>query len=142
MKTIYLLPGDDLTHAREIRTAVFVDEQGFENEFDSTDPIAHHVLIYDEGAPVGTARFFPDDKIENRYIIGRIAVLKDYRGKGYGRDLVLAAEDYAAKNLGGTSFYLGAQEQAAGFYKKLGYKVCGEMYLDEKTPHLPMEKAL
>lgn len=35
--------------AKDIRTAVFIDEQGFKNEFDGIDDTAKHILIYHNG---------------------------------------------------------------------------------------------
>ena len=71
--------------AKDIRTAVFIDEQGFKNEFDEIDDTAKHILIYHDGKAVGVARFFSEDGKE--YHIGRVAVLKPYRKYGYGKEI-------------------------------------------------------
>ena len=71
--------------AKYIRTAVFIDEQGFKNEFDEIDDTAKHILIYHDGKAVGVARFFSKDGKE--YHIGRVAVLKPYRKYGYGKEM-------------------------------------------------------
>ena len=62
--------------AKNIRIEVFMKEQGFENEFDEIDTISHHIVVFDEGKPIGTCRFFKEN---NHYTIGRVAVLKKYR---------------------------------------------------------------
>ena len=67
------LPDD----AARIREEVFMKEQGFHDEFDNTDPTAAHIVLYIEGTPVGTCRFFPGQE-EGEYVIGRIAILKKY----------------------------------------------------------------
>ena len=46
---------------KQIRTDVFMKEQGFENEFDEIDEIAKFVLLSIDGKAVGTCRFFPSD---------------------------------------------------------------------------------
>lgn len=46
---------EDEKHIREI---VFIDEQGFENEFDNTDKTAYHVVAYENEKAVACARFF------------------------------------------------------------------------------------
>ena len=80
--------------ARKIRIEVFVEEQGFEEEFDSTDKIAKHFVLYVEGRAVATCRIFSEGA--GRFHLGRVAVLKSERGKGFGKALMLEAEEYAA----------------------------------------------
>ena len=78
--------------ARSIREIVFVDEQGFQEEFDSVDEFATSLVMYDNDKAVATCRYF---KLENdtAYLIGRIAVLKEYRGKGLGAMIIRSAEE-------------------------------------------------
>ena len=46
-------------YAKEIRRTVFVDEQGFHDEFDETDRAAAHIIAFDEDDnPVATCRIF------------------------------------------------------------------------------------
>ena len=71
--------------AKDIRQEVFVDEQGFKNEFDNIDNTAIHLVCYDKEKPIGTARIFYDEELKG-YHFGRIAVIKSYRGKGIGRE--------------------------------------------------------
>lgn len=124
--------------ARMIREAVFVREQGFQQEFDETDDIAVHIVAWDGTAPAGTCRVYPG---EDCFHIGRVAVLPRYRGTGLGRDLMHQAED-AIRSAGGTVADLSGQVQASGFYKKLGYVPVGDVYPDEGCPHIRMHKQL
>ena len=119
-----------------IRETVFIEEQKFEIEFDDTDDIATHIVMYLDNHPVGCCRLY---KQENEYHIGRIAVLKLYRGKGYGEKILLNAER-VAKEKGADSISLSAQVRASGFYEKLGYKKHGEIYFDEYCEHIAMKK--
>ncbi len=130
------LPDD----ARAIRQAVFVDEQGFEVEFDDTDDKAVHLVGYDNGKPVAVCRFFYDDE-HSSYMIGRIAVVKELRGKHLGEQMVLAAEKFI-KEIGGEKASLSAQLRASGFYEKLGYTKSGSEYYDEYCSHVLMSKEL
>ena len=77
---------------KQIRTDVFMKEQGFENEFDEIDETAKFVLLSIDGKAVGTCRFFPSD-IEGDAHIGRMAVRKLYRGQNLGSKIMLAAEN-------------------------------------------------
>ncbi|MDE6613981.1 MAG: GNAT family N-acetyltransferase [Clostridia bacterium] len=122
--------------ARAIREKVFVDEQGFQEEFDSADECATHILAFDGEVAVATCRFFKQD---NYYLIGRIAVLKDYRGKNIGRDMLRHAEE-SIKSMGGQEIRIHAQLRAQGFYEKLGYKPFGEYDYDGSCKHVWMKK--
>lgn len=119
-----------------IRETVFIKEQKFEIEFDDIDNIATHIVMYLDNKPVGCCRLY---KSNSEYHIGRIAVLKPYRGKGFGEKILLQAEK-VAKELGADSIKLSAQVRASGFYEKLGYKKYGEIYFDEYCEHIAMKK--
>ena len=119
-----------------IRETVFIEEQNFKTEFDETDDLATHIVMYLDDKPVGCCRLY---KQGNEYHIGRIAVLKPYRGKGYGEKVLLHAES-VAKEKGADTIKLSAQVRASGFYEKLGYKKYGEIYFDEYCEHIAMKK--
>ena len=119
-----------------IRETVFIEEQKFKIEFDDLDVIATHIVMYLDTQPVGCCRLY---KQENEYHIGRIAVLKPYRGKGCGEKILLEAEK-VAKEKGADCIKLSAQVRASGFYEKLGYKKYGEIYFDEYCEHIAMKK--
>lgn len=126
--------------AADIRKAVFVDEQGFQNEFDDIDNDAYHAVLFtDDKTPVACGRLFTSDG--KTYTIGRVAVIKEYRKKGLGEKIVTALES-KARELGGIETELSAQVRAKGFYEKLGYSPFGDEYLDEYCPHISMKKAL
>ena len=40
-----------------IRTAVFIDEQKFKEEFDETDKTCTHIVLYDNEKPIATFGF-------------------------------------------------------------------------------------
>ncbi len=126
--------------AAMIRRAVFMDEQGFVQEFDETDHLARHIVLFDGETPVAVCRFFPGDT-PGDYIVGRIAVMKPYRSRGLGAE-VLAEAEAAVFALGGTGIRLHAQVSAKGFYEKQGYAAYGEEDLDEDCPHIWMRKTL
>ena len=142
MEAITLQQGLSKTSpARLIRQAVFVEEQGFANEFDDTDDSAWHVVLSIDGEPAACGRTFPKEGCDGTYIIGRVAVLPPFRGRRAGRMLMGALEAQAQK-LGAQRIELSAQEQAMGFYQKLGYQAVGDLYNDEHCPHMLMVKTL
>ena len=79
MPTVTVKTKDNQKDAFEIRKSVFVEEQGYENEFDDIDNTCDYVTVYFDGNAVGTGRLFPDPAEPGTYIFGRIAVLKEYR---------------------------------------------------------------
>lgn len=128
-----------LEAAREIREKVFVEEQGFMDEFDDADASARHLVALDDGKPVGTCRFFPI--ADGAYVIGRIAVVAECRGKGIGALLVLAAEREIALS-GGSRAVIHGQTRVRSFYEKLGYTPFGDPDEEEGVPHIWLQKLL
>lgn len=130
------LPEDGL----RIRETVFVREQGFTDEVDEADAAAFHLVLYnEEGEPVATGRVFPGD--DRAYMIGRLAVLKEYRGLGLGQ-LSLEALERKALEEGAERTVLSSQCHAMGFYEKCGYTGSGDIYYEQACPHIHMEKPL
>ena len=120
-----------------IRTEVFIKEQKFRNEFDELDKVSTHLVIYDNEIPVGTCRFY---KVDNdKYVLGRIAVVCNYRGLGIGKMILEEAENYIVE-AGGKEINLSAQVRVQDFYIKMGYMSEGQPYLDEYCPHIAMKK--
>lgn len=125
---------------RRIREEVFVREQGFQEEFDSIDGFATHILVLSEGSPAGICRVFWDEG-RQQFLLGRVAVLRPFRMKGIGAALVKAAEQQV-RCMGGNSLHLHAQCRITGFYQALGYTAYGEIEDDQGCPHIWMEKQL
>lgn len=137
MEKVWFKPGEDFPLAAYIREEVFVKEQGYtmEEEFDDLDEKAYHLVLLDGEKPVATARLL--NLGNNEFKPGRIAVLKEYRGKNIGAELLTAVLE-KAKELGGKTFHIGAQTYAVGFYEKFGFKAYGEEYMDGRIPHIDM----
>ncbi len=123
-----------------IRTAVFMEEQGFQNEFDDTDERAVHFVIFDDNEPIGTCRVFASD-IPGVYILGRLAVVKEYRGHGVGVALVERAIEHV-REMGGMEIQLHSQLRMTGFYAKLGFIETSIIDDDEGCPHVWMTKGI
>lgn len=124
--------------AKKIREDVFIIEQGFVNEFDEVDKRAVHCLVFADGVPAATGRAYADDS-GSVYHIGRVAVLKKYRGLRLGAQVINALEQEIIKNRP-DRIELSSQTQAKGFYERLGYTACSEEYMDEHCPHILMSK--
>lgn len=125
--------------AKKIREEVFCNEQGFKNEFDETDNVSVHFVAFENDVPIATCRIYLNG--ENIYCIGRIAVIKAFRGKNIGARIIEEAENYIRKK-GGTKIIISAQTRVEEFYRKQGYLPDGEIYFDEYCPHIKMFKKL
>lgn len=125
------------TEAQRIRFAVFVEEQGVpaEIELDEMDEQCVHALAFEGGVAVGTGRLLPDGHI------GRMAVLKPWRGRGVGAAL-LRRLIQAARERGDREVVLSAQVHALGFYRRHGFTAQGEAYEEAGIPHQAMRLAL
>lgn len=132
---------EDIATCHAIRRAVFIEEQGIAEaeEWDDLDGQAIHLLAWQDGEAVGTARIFLDGSTGK---IGRVCVMPAARGAGLGRQLIKAAVDVLRSRHGVLQARLGAQVQAMGFYEKLGFAPVGEVYDDAGIPHQDMVRDL
>ena len=136
VQSYHILPEE----AIKIRTEVFIQEQGFQNEFNEIDLHAQHFVVFDLETPVATCRVFPTSE-PGIFMIGRVAVRLSYRKKGIGH-LVMSAAEENIRQSGGHCIRIFAQLQAQNFYSALGYHVIGSVFDDEGCPHIRMEKQL
>ena len=124
----------DRPRLAEVRREVFIEEQGVPEalEWDADDAGALHLLATDaEGRAIGCARLLPDGHI------GRMAVLRRWRGRGVGTALLVAALE-AARGQGHRTVRLSAQIHAAAFYAAAGFVAEGDEYLEAGIPHVAM----
>jgi predicted GNAT family N-acyltransferase len=123
--------GADLSR---VRHQVFVIEQGVpvELEIDGLDTQSTHVRACSpEGEVIGTARLLPDGHI------GRVAVLKTWRGRGIGQRMMDALIDQA-RYKGYSQVMVNAQISALSFYERLGFRLAGDEFMDAGIPHRRM----
>ncbi|AWT10108.1 MAG TPA: GNAT family N-acetyltransferase [Pseudomonas sp.] len=123
----------DNAELRRIREAVFIAEQAVppEQEWDADDAEAVHFLALEGGYPIGTARLLADGQI------GRVAVLRDWRGMNVG-DALMHAVIAEAERRGLTEQTLTAQVHATAFYERLGFEVVSDEFIEAGIPHVDM----
>ena len=128
----------DNRQLRTLRETVFIQEQHVpvELEWDGEDETAMHLLAEArDGSAIGTARMLPDGHI------GRVAVLREWRGHGVGNALMRTLFDLARQK-GMENVFLDAQVEAIGFYERLGFSAEGEVFMDAGIPHRHMKRSL
>ncbi len=116
-----------------IRLSVFVREQNvpLELEWDEDDHHATHILAWYNQQAVATARLLANGRI------GRMAVLKKWRGKGVGKTMLQYLLQLASQQSLPT-VHLSAQQHAVAFYEKHGFQINSECYMDAGIPHYTM----
>jgi len=124
--------------AGPLRFAIFVGEQNVPAgiELDDLDASCVHAIAYDvDGKAIGTGRLLPDGHI------GRMAVVKEWRRRVIGAEILEALTNEARKR-GHAEVVLSAQLQAAEFYREHGFVAEGKVYEDAGILHQKMRKKL
>lgn len=119
---------------KAIRKSVFIDEQHVprELEWDGRDTECIQFLASIDSTPVATARLTPEGQI------GRMAVLKDFRGNGFGSELLVAVLEQA-KHAGYAQVFLHAQVSVIKFYEQHGFTAEGNVFMDAGIKHRTMK---
>ncbi len=128
----------------QIRFTVFVREQGVPPEIeldtlDANDALCVHAVACDtDGNTIATGRLILDEPIPR---IGRMAVLRAWRRKGVGTEILekLCEE---AKRRGYSQVLLHSQTHATAFYFHHGFLSHGMEFTEAGIPHQEMRRAL
>ena len=150
IKTFNELTVDELYALLRVRSEVFVVEQDcVYQDMDGDDKQAIHVWLTEtvtEGVSeekkfegekvVALARVCPAGVHLPTISIGRVITTE--RGKGYGKQIMLAAIDVAQEHFGATSIDIEAQEYAKGFYEGVGFKQTSDTFMLDGIPHIKM----
>jgi predicted GNAT family N-acyltransferase len=124
--------------AGPLRFAIFVGEQNVPSgiELDDLDAKCLHAVAYDvDNKAIGTGRLLPDGHI------GRMAVVKEWRRRGIGAE-IMAALMAEARKRGHKEVVISAQLQAAEFYRELGFAAEGKVYPEAGILHQKMVRKL
>jgi len=127
----------EVANALQIRYEVFVAEQSVPVEREwipEEDARGTHLIVFLNNKPIATGRILITD---GKYSLGRIAVLKEHRGQGFGKDVTQRLCQRCFM-MGAEEVTLSSQTHAKSFYEKLGFEVCSEEYLDAGIPHVTM----
>ena len=136
-KTFSQLSTRELFEILKLRCAVFIVEQNCPyQDIDDIDLTAHHVFYEENGEILAYLRaFYPQGETEYARI-GRVISAK--RGIGMGAKVLAAGISASKEQLHAKLIFIEAQTYAIGFYEKAGFTVCGEEFLEDGIPHVPM----
>ncbi|KYQ93997.1 hypothetical protein DLAC_04892 [Tieghemostelium lacteum] len=143
----------DFELIRKIRYDVFVIEQQCpeEEEWDEYDESSVHLLLKVNDQPVGASRWRKisylkyGGKIDTDAVkMERFAIYKDFRGKGYGSELVKQALKRVFQDTQELSiplFLINAQQYVEKFYQSLGFETDQSIpiFYEANIPHVRME---
>lgn len=128
------------TEAASIRKEVFMEEQGFVEEFDEIDHQARHIVVFNGEVPVGTCPFIGTRR-ETLMFWEELQSEKAFRGQSLGLMLVQECERQVIASKA-NKLFLAAQVRVKEFYEKQGYTAIGREFLEEYCPHIWMYKTL
>jgi len=118
-----------------LRNSVFVVEQNCPyQDIDGRDEEAYHVCLKDENGLKAYLRVLPHGAHEAA--IGRVIAAE--RRKGLATKALEAGIRTAKERFAARSIYLEAQTYARSLYEKQGFRQCGEEFLEDGIPHIPM----
>jgi predicted GNAT family N-acyltransferase len=137
-----LVTGDvELQDAFEVRRQVFVWEQGISEDlvFDGHDREMLHMVVKDGERVIGSTRvqFLADNQAK----LERMAVLKRYRRKGIGKEMLLFL-DAVWKDKQVQQVIIHAQLEVVPFYKLCGFDELGLPFQEAGIEHIKMHKRL
>lgn len=135
-KSFNELTTEELFSILYLRTRIFVVEQNrVYQEVDLNDRQAIHIFNWIDGQVAAYARVFKDGQ---QVTFDRVVTAPEYRGKGYGRDLMDHVMDTIKSHFPNLPIKIEAQVQVADLYKKFGFMPQGAPFIFHSTSHIRM----
>ena len=124
------------------RCEVFIQEQKIicEEELDGIDDKCIHVFLEKNKRVVAYCRMVPAGINYTNMSIGRVLVLKDYRGKGIAQEMLNVTIKYIKEILLEKEIVLSSQLYVKELYEGVGFTVYSDIYEEAGIPHVKMHK--
>jgi ElaA protein len=134
------LSGREVFDILRLRCEVFIVEQNCPYpDPDDLDLVAWHWQFRVDGQLRACQRSLPPGAAyADCSALGRIVVAPAQRGSSTGRELVRRGIADNLRRWPGHDIKIGAQSYLERFYTALGFARCGDDYLEDGIPHLPM----
>lgn len=134
-KTFEELTSRELYEILKSRAEVFVKEQNISYvDEDDVDYRSLHIFLMEDNRVTAYLRAYQDG--DDTVKIGRVLTL--VHGRGLGTELMKHAIKAIPERMNCKIIRMDAQKQAVEFYRRLGFSVDSEEYLEEGIPHVDM----
>ena len=143
LKTKYFneLSTIELYEILKARSQIFVIEQKcIYQDLDDIDYKSIHIFYQQDNKVIAYLRIFP--KEENWDIVQMGRVLSIEHGKGLGGKVLKEGIKFIKEKINAKKIYIEAQCYVIRFYKREGFKICSEEFLEDGIPHIKMELEL
>jgi ElaA protein len=139
LKPFNQLSATELYQVLRLRSEVFVVEQNCVFlDMDNKDQACWHLLGWKSHLLAASSRLVPPGIAYDEMSIGRVVSSPQARGEGIGRQLMVESIVQCYKLFGENNIRIGAQLYLENFYKSLGFKTDGEIYIEDGIPHVEM----
>lgn len=124
----------------KMRQEVFIVEQNCPYlDCDGKDPQGSHAYIHRNHEILAYARLLPKGISYSDYCsIGRVITTEKERNTGLGRQLMEYCIEQCKKLYPGSDIKISAQSYILDFYSSLGFRITGDLYLEDDIPHQAM----
>lgn len=136
----------DLYASLQLRQLVFVVEQNCVYlDADGNDAEAWHLMGWNGAASrrelAAYARLYAPGVRHDEAVIGRVITHPDIRGRGVGVALMHEAFANVRALFGDTAIRISAQLHLEPFYRRLGFAIAGDPFVEDGIPHIAMLRA-
>ncbi|MGL4453243.1 MAG: GNAT family N-acetyltransferase [Sarcina sp.] len=139
VKSFNELTGNEMYEILKSRSEVFVVEQDcVYQDIDDKDKHSYHLFYENKGRIVAYVRAIPIGISYEEASIGRVITLKEYRGTGISKKLMIEAIKFIEKHYGETRIRISAQKYITKFYENVGFRQVTEEYLEDDILHVGM----
>lgn len=129
---------NELYEILKSRTEIFLLEQSIVcQDMDDVDYNSLHCFMWQNGRVIAYLRAFCEKENSKIVTVGRVLTLN--HGEGIGTMLMQKSMEEIKKQFDCNKITLHAQKQASGFYKKLGFYIVSDEFLEEGVVHVSME---
>lgn len=134
------LSNHDLYALLALRESIFIVEQDVPyTDIDGKDLHCTHLLGSLHGELVAYMRILPVGLFEAGFFsIGRVVLKQDLRSTGIGHELVRRGMQHLDSIRGNVPVKISSQQYLKNFYSRFGFVAVGDMYIEDRIPHIAM----
>lgn len=139
IKTFDKLSNMELYEILKLREKVFIVEQDCPYvDCDEKDFSSYHLILLCDDEIAAYLRILPAGISYEEASIGRVVVVPEHRGNGFGKKIVSKAIKFSENVLCESKIRISSQVSAVDFYKSFGFDEVGEPYLEDNILHIQM----